>query len=181
MGETHHWKIYRIVPEKAAARRARELVIPIGAPGSGKTSYLREHYPDHEVVSPDLIRFEKLDSWNTGVFFDPKVESDVWAEAYSRLARAMEAGKDVVFDATNPTKGHRYPLVGRARVHKYEVVMVVFNIPLEVLLGRNGSRDDGRSPVPDRALARIFSRLEYPEVWEYDRLVTVGTHGRYES
>jgi len=151
------------------------LVIPVGIPGSGKSSYIKRHFPAADVVSPDIIRARMLNAKETGVYYNPEIEEYVWLAAYNDLEAALRDSdaERVVFDATNTTFKRRYPLVARALRAGVKVHIIFFATPLQTVLMRNANRVDGRPPVPDDVIARMRFQITPPESWEYDLLWVV--------
>ncbi len=58
----------------------KELIIPIGIPGCGKTTYYNTEYKSkgYYRVSPDEIRFAILNYPESGIDFDETKEEEVW-------------------------------------------------------------------------------------------------------
>jgi predicted kinase len=79
-----------------------DLVILIGLQGSGKTTFYRTHFAaTHEHVSKDRLRHNKTPSrWQVQLIDD-----------------ALQAGRSVVVDNTNPTVADRAPLIALGRAH----------------------------------------------------------------
>lgn len=69
-----------------------------GIPGSGKSTYVRTHFPDYVICSADHF-FEKDGEYN----FDPALLGKAHNECYRKFLRAIEDGKSVVVDNTNTT------------------------------------------------------------------------------
>ena len=51
-----------------------ELIIPIGIPASGKSTYYAAKYPTYTHISKDEIRFEKYEYFKTGIDFKAEDE-----------------------------------------------------------------------------------------------------------
>lgn len=152
----------------------KELVIPIGIPRSGKSTYYFKNFSEYRLVSPDLIRFKLLDSERTRIWFEPLIEKQVWETVYKELDDCLNNNESVYFDATNITKLTRYPLVARARLHQYSVRIIYFNCPLMTAINAdNCLKEKGQRFVGERVIAEMFVKLEKPEPWEYDSIVEV--------
>ncbi len=126
------------------ARHTAELTIPdlslvvlIGASGSGKSTFARQHFLPTEVLSSDECRALVSDDENaleaTGDAFDV-----LHYIAGKRLAR----GKLTVVDATSVKREDRKPLVELARRHHMLPVAIVLNMPERVCQDRNRERPD---------------------------------------
>jgi predicted kinase len=145
------------------------VIIPIGPAGAGKTSLWEGiECMSPFRVSPDEIRFEKLNYSETGVSFDPAIEPEVWEEAYARAHKAATIPSITViyFDATNLTHAKRYQLISRIRMQlprQVVPILVYFHYPLLQCLQQNRKRD---RQVPEAVIARQFLSLEPPASWE---------------
>lgn len=151
----------------------------IGIPGSGKTTH-RSNYPNARIICPDDIRARLLESDLTGLYYNPAIEPQVWKEAYSLLVQFCTKGIDILWDATNYSLLRRYRVVATARRFNYFIRFIYFDIPLDVILRRNKSRKDGRPPVPDKVIAKMYEHLDVPLEWEYDALDVIGMEAARE-
>jgi predicted kinase len=135
-----------------------ELVILVGLPGSGKTSFYRERFAaTHVHVSKDLIRTNRR----------PQRRQEQIIE------EALAAGRSVVVDNTNPRAADRSALIAAARRHGADVAGYFFPTEAADALRRNNARE-GRERVPAVAIFTTRKRLEPPSYGEgFDRLFTV--------
>ncbi len=170
--------------------RRQEVVIMVGVPGSGKTTYARERLPGHVHVSLDvnnlvltnddraalLGRYEREGPLNLGrqpSGMPPNPAGRRYRDALSReqgsrnrkreyvqMADALRTGGDVVIDDTNLTRAIRWPYILMARQHGAAAVAVYFT-DVALALERNSART-GRARVPDRILRMQCGALEIP-------------------
>jgi predicted kinase len=142
------------VPGDTAQRQpptpvALELVILVGLPGSGKSSFYRARLAGtHRHVSKDLM---------------PNVR-DRNRRQRELVERALVVGESVVVDNTNVAVADRAPLIALGRQHGARVVAYYFDVPVAECRLRN--RGEGRRPVPDVALYAMARRLETPTAEE---------------
>lgn len=132
-----------------------KLIMGIGLPGSGKTTALKPFAEKNSYVylCPDDIRTEL-----TGNPADQSKNKEVWAEAYRRVADALEKGETVVFDATFARDSERKNFIEFARQHKVDKIQgVVAEVDFEISNERNLSRE---RVVPEHAMQRIRAMLE---------------------
>lgn len=144
----------------------KTLFIPVGIPGSGKTTLwedrIKKNYNWAVRVSPDDIRRNILDSYNTGVFFDKLVESVVWNQAYSELDGFMMLDSKVIyFDATNLTWRARWNISSRGKRNGYWVVCLHLYIHPKLAFLRNTKREN---PVPHEAMTDMLKSYKSPNI-----------------
>src|SRR5437870_11366688 len=102
------------------------LVIFVGLPASGKSTYFREHFAaTHVHVSKDLLA--------RGARQEPLID------------KALAAGQSVVVDNTNPSPAARAPLIALGRRHGARIVGYFFEVDVKTALARNRQREGKRS------------------------------------
>lgn len=117
----------------------KKLILTVGLPGSGKTTYLRNFlaFKNHIIISPDLIR-EEL----TGDISDQSQNKKVWDLAYERLNFALESDYEYIgFDATLIKPQYRNEIYKRLNNIECEVTALIFSNNLHTALSRNSSRN----------------------------------------
>lgn len=146
---TQEWNCFMTKPR---------LIIPVGIPRSGKSTFFRERWPRPiPIVSPDEIRKY------FGCFpFDPKREDEVWNTARCMVHTLFAAGaQEVVLDATNVSRGRRnhWRALDVWRRSFYQ-----FNTPTEVCIDRAlKNAQDYLLPVIER-MARNFEPVTSEEM-----------------
>jgi len=135
-----------------------ELVILVGLPASGKTTFFRSRFAEtHAHVSKDLM---------------PNAR-DRGALQLALIDEALRAGRSVVVDNTSPRVVDRAPLIAAARRHGARVTGYVFETPRGECLKRNRLRE-GKARVPDVAVHVAAARMQPPTREEgFDELFTV--------
>ena len=127
-----------------------ELVILVGLPGAGKSTFYRERFAaTHVLVSKDLMKNARRPA----------------RRQEALIADALGAGRDVVVDNTNPAVKDREPLIALARAHGARVVAYFFAATPAECFARNRLRE-GPARVPDAAIFIINKRLQPPTLAE---------------
>ncbi|RSM77222.1 kinase [Amycolatopsis sp. WAC 01375] len=139
-----------------------EVVILIGLQASGKTTFFRREFAStHVHVSKDTFPNARR----------PQVRQ------LRMLAEALEDGRSVVVDNTNPSPEEWAPLVEVARRYGARVRGYWFPPDLAGSHGRNALRK-GKTRVPDVGLYATLKRLRRPGAEDgFDELYTVGFDG----
>jgi len=123
-----------------------ECIIFVGLQASGKTTFYRERFASsHEHISRDNF---------------PNARDRERRQA-ALLAEALERGRSVVLDNTNPTPADRRGPIAVARAHGARVVGYFFESETRASLGRNRRRE-GKARVPDVAILTTAKRLLPP-------------------
>ena len=113
------------------------LVVLIGASGSGKSTFARQHFKGTEVISSDFCRGVVVDDEN-----DQAASADAFAVLHFIAARRLAQPRLTVIDATSVQRDARKPLVELARQHDLFPVAIVLDTPESVCQERNQSRPD---------------------------------------
>lgn len=140
------------------------LHILMGTPGSGKSTWIRNHLDEHTVwISRDDVRFSIVAEDEE--YFSK--EKQVFKEFIRRIDNALENGYDVFADATHLNKASRNKLL-RAVNHKLalNVDVIWIKTPLSECIYRNDNRKGTRSFVPRSVIRRMFYQIEKPEFEE---------------
>lgn len=135
-----------------------ELVVLIGIPATGKSSFARERFAEtHLRLNLDMLR--------------TRHREDVLFRA------CLEAKQPVVVDNTNTTRVERARYVAAAKAAGFRVVGYYFSSRVGDALARNATRS-GEARVPDAAVLGMAGRLELPRLDEgFDALHFVRLEG----
>ena len=138
-----------------------EVVIFIGLQASGKSTFYRERFAgSHFLISKDLYLSAR----------------DKQKRQKREIAAALEAGRSLVIDNTNPTPLDRAPLIAQAREFRCRVVGYYFESVLADCLARNRARE-GANVIPDVGLYATAAKLRPPSLSEgFDALYYVRLH-----
>jgi len=150
---------------RASSRPSRGIVVlAIGLPGSGKSSWFRRH--NISPLSSDLLRALLFDDPTEQRFQDL-----VFSNLRSMLKARLIARRPMNYvDATNLTPHERHGWIKLAKDFGYEVHGVFFDVPLEVCLERNQRR---KRMVSDDVMRRMAAKLKPPTFEEGFSKLTV--------
>jgi predicted kinase len=156
----------RLPAAPAASQRPPKgvVVLAIGLPGSGKSSWFKRH----KVVplSSDTIRSLLFDDVREQRFQDL-----VFSNLRSMLKARLIAKRPTNYvDATNLTPQERQHWIKLAKDYQYEVHAVFFDVPLEVCVERHQRRD---RVVPEDVMRRMAAKLKPPAFEEGFAKITV--------
>jgi predicted kinase len=115
------------------------VIIGIGVPGSGKTTYLKKFAEQHGLayINKDDIRAELLGDVN-----DQSKNREIWLESERRITDALARGQSLVLDSTYAERWKREELITSLKKRgATRVVGVYFDIPLERAMAQNNARE----------------------------------------
>lgn len=151
----------------------KKLYIMVGAPGCGKTTYVRTHAaPGHSAhISRDAIRFAKLEEGES--YFGR--EKEVYKTFIQQIIMAFDDCPwvdEVWADATHLTENSRKKLLSNLITVDIDVIPVVIMPELDICLGQNMLRT-GRERVPDAIVEKMYNTYEDPanDRIEYDDII----------
>jgi predicted kinase len=140
------------------------VVLAIGLPGSGKSSWFKRH--NITPLSSDLLRVLLFDDPTEQRFQDL-----IFSNLRSMLKARLIARRPMNYvDATNLSPHERNGWIKLAKDYGYEVQAVFFDVPVEVCLERNQRRE---RKVPEDAMRRMAGKLKQPTFEEGFSKITV--------
>ena len=140
------------------------VILAIGLPGSGKSSWFKRH--NITPLSSDMLR---------AILFDDATEQRfqdlVFSNLRSMLKARLIARRPLSYvDATNLTPHERHGWIKLAKDFGYEPQAVFFDVPVEVCMERNARRQRN---VPDDVMRRKAEQLKPPTFEEGFAKITV--------
>lgn len=140
------------------------VVLAIGLPGSGKSTWFKRH--NVTPLSSDMMRTILFDDVREQRFQDL-----VFSNLRSMLKARLIAKRPTNYvDATNLTPHERQHWIKLAKDYNYEVQAVFFDVPLDVCIERHQRRD---RVVPEDAMRRMAAKLKPPSFDEGFAKITV--------
>lgn len=146
-----------------------KMYVMIGAPGCGKSYYIKQHLKDGEsVISRDKIRFSLLKDGDD--YFSK--EKEVYSEFIKQINEAIDKNIDFYVDQTSLNYAARSKLFNHIKKKPKEIIAIYINISLNKILYQNSLRT-GRELVPEDAVINMFNSIQTPteeegftEIWE---------------
>jgi len=139
------------------AKRAPLVLVLVGLPASGKSTWAREN--GITALSSDALRELLADDAT-----DQSIHREVFRHLRALLRTRIAIGRAcTAVDATNLTPKERRPYIEIARKLGARVEAVVFDTPLEECLKRNRAR---ARVVPEAAMQTMAGKLRRPSTSE---------------
>ena len=152
------------VPAAPARLPKGIVVLAIGLPGSGKSSWFKRH--NVVPLSSDMVRTLLFDDVR-----EQRYQDLVFSNLRSMLKARLIAKRPMNYvDATNLTPQERQHWIKLAKDYGYEVHAVFFDVPLEVCIERHQRRD---RVVPEDVMRRMAAKLKPPSFAEGIAKITV--------
>lgn len=145
----------------------RTLLLFRGAPGCGKSTFIKNSGLENYTLSADSIRMmccsPTLDaSGNPQI--SQKRDKIVWNMLFQMLESRMQNGDFTVIDATNSKTEEMNRYKKLAEKYRYRISIVdMTNLPIEECKRRNASRAPLKQ-VPESVIDRMYSRFETQKI-----------------
>jgi len=146
--------------ERSRLENGPILILLVGVPGSGKSTWAYRNAQSAIMVSQDDL----IDAI-TPSGFDGSARP-IYAAAEESIARsALSAGRTVIVDRTNRTRTLRQRWIAIAREARRPVVAIAMCADLETCRSRNRSRS-GLRRVCETRMERMIEAFEAPDAEE---------------
>lgn len=140
----------------------RTLLMLRGAPGCGKSTFVREHQLEPYTISSDTVRLlyrAPVLDLNGRRSISQASGSIVWHTLYEMIEHRLAKGDFMVVDATFSRTTEMRRLKRLADQYRYRSYLVDFtDVPLDECLRRNSQRDDYRI-VPEEVIRGMYQRF----------------------
>ena len=151
-----------------------KLIMMVGIPGSGKSTWIKNNFPNIEPVSRDAIRFALLDE-RGGEYFDH--EDEVFDKFIHQIIGSLVVDNITIADATHLNRKSRAKVLNRVRKFADRIEAIVLDTDLETAFKRNDLRE-GRAWVKHGIIRRMFFTMEMPEKDEGFDKITIIREGK---
>lgn len=140
----------------------KDLFVLCGAPGCGKSTFIKTHGYEDFTISSDAIRlmFEApVYNEHGDRMISQRNDKLVWQTLYSLVEQRMKTGSVIFVDATHTGKNAFSKYRKLALRYSYCIHAIVFRVPVEQCLKNNKSRVAYKQ-VPDEVVEEHCERME---------------------
>ncbi len=116
------------------------VILLVGPPLSGKTTWVNNNFPDTQVISRDEIVMEVFGSRNYNDAFRNVNQKDVDKVLRQRISEAANSGKDVIIDMTNISLKRRRSTLSNFGKNYNKVAVIFPTLSDSEYLFRNNQR-----------------------------------------
>ena len=146
------------------------LIMMMGIPGSGKSTWIKNNFPNIEPVSRDKIRFELLKEGEE--YFAH--EDEVFEKFIYQIIGSLVVDEVTIADATHLNTKSRAKVLNKVRKFADFIEIVWINPPLETAFKQNDLRE-GRAWVKHGIIRRMWFSMETPMKLEgFDKITIIG-------
>lgn len=134
------------------------VIVLVGPPGSGKSSFASQRWRWHQILSSDVFRMLLTDDPE-----DMSVNDLVFDALHSFLNVRCRRRQTTVVDATNIRPEHRAPLIQAAHRNLMVPVAIHFDPGLNTCLDRNEQRPEA-ARAPEGRVKTMWEDLRWQDL-----------------
>src|ERR1700738_2724759 len=140
-----------------------KLIIPVGLPGSGKSTWLAR-------LGVNAISSDEIRRWIADDPTNQNIHRTVFRTMRYLIVQRLKVGRPATYvDATHLTPWERRPYIRLGQLHDCDVDAIFFDTPVEICIARNQARS---RVIPQDALLLMASKLVPPSLAEGFSAVT---------
>lgn len=128
------------------------LYVAVGMPGAGKSTFIDRKVDEGVFDRADVISTDDLRVTYCGNRADQSRNAEVFQMADAATWVGLSSGRSIWFDSTALTVQARQSVTENARLTGSDLVWCRFDVPVEVLLERNRTREH---KVPVEVLSKM--------------------------
>lgn len=140
----------------------RTLLLFRGAPGCGKSTYIKNYFLEQYTLSADEIRMQcssPVQATNGSLAISQKQDKLVWETLFKMLEARMQNGCFTVIDATNSKTSEMNRYKALAKQYRYRIYVVdMTDLPIAECKRRNASRLPMKQ-VPESVIDKMYARF----------------------
>jgi predicted kinase len=151
------------------------VIILIGVPLSGKSTWIRENFPDTNVISRDEILMDVYGSRNYDLAFNRVNQKEVDRVLHQELEKANKLGENVIIDMTHMATKRRKNNLDYFD-DKYFKLGVIFPILTDEEYERRNSkrRVEESKTIPMQVIKRMISQYQVIKETEgFDKVISL--------
>lgn len=145
----------------------RVLCLMRGAPGAGKSTFIKEHNLEQYKLCADDIRLliqTPVLTVDGSLTISQNNEKRVWELLFQMLEDRMKKGEFTIIDATNSKTEEMNKYKKLADQYRYRMYIVDFtSIPIDIVKERNKGRISYKV-VPEEAIDKMYARFETQKI-----------------
>lgn len=151
------------------------ILMLVGPPLSGKTTFIRKYFTDTEVISRDEILMEVYGSRNYSEAFKNVDQKKVDKTLRDRMTEYGKEGRNVLVDMTNLSPKTRKANLAYFSKDYYKVAVAFPILPMEEYKRRNDYRNETENKyIPDSVLRSMISNYVVPTLDEgFDEIIVL--------
>ena len=159
-----------------------KLIILVGIPGSGK-SWVAEEIKNEFLIfgEEDDIKLHSSDAIREELFGDAGSQENnalVFQTIHKRVKDDLNAGKTVIYDATNITRKSRRSVIALAGADTFIECHIVW-APIEVCIQRDAARS---RTVGSQVIDKMLRRWQTPDIREgFDEIIIHNTYDDFDN